>query len=152
MTSYGTGSNKLRRIDNTVQHDPESGLWGDCHRVCYAMMLGMEPEEVPHFYEGGTSGEPGYERQVEFLRGLGLVSGFILYDNPDLEAVLLSLGQMSPGVAFTLGGLSSRGCGHSVVIMDGEIHHDPTGSGIVGPMDDGYYWITFFSPLPGGAT
>lgn len=142
----------MRRIDNTVQHEPEDGRWGDCHRVCYAMILGMEPEDVPHFYQGGDdSGTVGHARQVEFLRGLGLVPGSIIYDVPDVNTVLNSLGAMSPGVAFILGGLSSRGCGHSVVVVDGEIWHDPTGSGIIGPMDDGFYWVTFFSPLPGGA-
>jgi hypothetical protein len=56
---------------------------------------------------------------------------------------------INPGVFYLLGGQSRTDCGHSVVCLDDAIIWDPslTDAGIVGPMEDGYYWITVLIPL-----
>lgn len=145
----------MKRIKNSVKHDPSAGTYGDCHRACFCTILGLEPEQVPHFYYDGPAGDGGIAEQriVEFLDARGLVQGHVLFvaEHTSLEQVLYTTGHMMPGVPLILGGLSARGCGHSVVLLDGEIYNDPTGSGIVGPMADGYYWVTFFSPKPARA-
>ena len=140
----------MRKIDNLVPHDPENGKWGDCHRVCMAMIMGLHPEEVPHFYRDGENADRDVQqRRIEdFLKEHGLVQGHMAF-NAELDEVLNTTGLLAPGVAFILGGTSRRGCGHSVVCLDGKIWHDPTGSGIVGPMADNHYWLTFLCPLPG---
>lgn len=146
----------MKKVKNTVRHDPAGGTYGDCHRACVCTILGLEPEEVPHFYEEGpnVAAEVQAKRIVDFLDSRGLVEGHVLYpaDGPGgLPAILQTLGYMMIGVPLILGGISSIGSGHSVVVLDGEIYNDPTGSGIVGPMPDGHYWVTFFSPKPAQA-
>jgi len=140
----------MRKIDNLLKHDPDNGVWGDCHRVCFAMILGLEAEEVPHFYEEGP--DPDFEevqkeRIKSFLRSRGLVEFHIGYSVSCHDDILYTIGAMTPDGAYILGGTSTRGCGHSVVCLGDKIFHDPTGSGIVGPMKDGYFWVTIFSPI-----
>lgn len=141
----------MKKIDNLVEHDPENDQWGDCHRVCVAMLLGQDPETVPHFYRKGDKGDQEEVRREKFgyFSGLGLTEINIPYPDCGLDEILKTWKNTNPDAAFILGGNSRRGCGHSVVCCDGRIFHDPTGSGIVGPMDDGFYWITLFSPKAG---
>ena len=131
---------------NSVEHNPPHS-YGDCHRACFATILGLPMEDVPHFYE-----HPDNDGEMlirEFLAGYNLVHGHVIYDGvTPLEDMLLIIKGMYPGVAAILGGTSSRGCGHSVVVFEGEIYNDPTGSGLVGPMSDGYWWLTFFIVKP----
>lgn len=145
----------MKPIKNTVKHDPDNGTFGDCHRACFATILGLESEDVPHFYHDGSAADPDEQdsRIHTFLASRGLVQGHILFgDDVGLEGVLRTTRLMMRGVPLILGGKSRRGCGHSVVIMNGKIFNDPTGSGITGPMSDGYYWVTFFSPMPAEAS
>lgn len=131
---------------NQVQHNPPLS-YGDCHRVCFATILGLQPEEVPHFYE--TPETDGEKLITGFLADLGLKQAHVLYQGESVLAdILHATKHMMPGVPAILGGFSRTGCGHSVVILDGEIFCDPTGSGIVGPMDDGFYWVTLFVAKP----
>ena len=140
---------------NTVKHDPKNGTYGDCHRACFCTILGIDPKHVPHFYERGDAAPPEEAREAieRFLEGRGLVQGHVIFAAAaiSLEDVLRTTGALMPGVPLILGGRSSIGCGHSVVVLNGEIFNDPTGSGIVGPLKDGNYWITFFSPRPASA-
>lgn len=142
----------MRKINSTVKHDPENGTYGDCHRVCFAMVLGLEPEHVPHFYRDGDKGDrQEQENSIHaFLDGLGLVLVNVAYPVEDYDLILSTFASMAPNLAYILSGVSRSGCGHSVVCFGGEIFHDPTGNGIVGPMEDGYYWVTMFCPKPDG--
>lgn len=132
--------------ENQVKHNPPHS-YGDCHRVCFATILGLQPAEVPHFYE--TPETDGQGLIKGFLANLGLKQAHVLYQGDSaLADILNATKHMMPGVPAILGGFSQTGCGHSVVIIDGEIFCDPTGSGIVGPMDDGFYWVTLFVAEP----
>jgi hypothetical protein len=141
----------MQKLDNSIAHDPDNGAWGDCHRVCFAMILGLNVEDVPHFFVEGPAGDRAIQQQrvKDFLASYSLVEASIAYPVEDYSLILATMGSLSPGVTFILGGMSAAGCGHSVVCLDGEVFHDPTGTGIVAPMDDGYYWVTLFSPAPG---
>lgn len=142
---------EVRKINNSIKHDPENGSWGNCHSACIAMILGMDINDVPHFYKDGEDGDSNVQdkRVADFLDAFGLIKFNVLFPGETLfQEILTTFKNASPGVAFILGGKSSSGCGHSVVCLDGEIFHDPTGSGIVGPMDDGYFWVTVFSVKP----
>lgn len=142
----------MKKHKNIVPHNPDAGTYGDCHRACFCTILGLEPEDVPHFFGDGPAvdAEVPWQRMTAFLAGRSLVQAHFIFPSEacDVQQILYSTGQMSPGVPMILGGKSNSGVGHSVVIMDGEIYNDPTGSGIIGPMDDGYYWVTIFSPKP----
>ena len=54
----------------------------------------------------------------------------------------------NPGLYYLLSGTSRTGCNHTVVALDDQIVWDPSlsDSGIIGPCDDGYYWIKLYIP------
>lgn len=130
------------------RHKPEEGVIGDCWRTCIACLLDLHPSEVPHFTDGSWNDSAATTAKTRaWLRSRGL--GFVeLAYSGDLEAVMASLAANAPGAYYLLGGNSRTGCGHSVIACGSEIVWDPsqTDAGIVGPMDDGYYWATFFVP------
>lgn len=135
-------------------HRPEEGIYGDCHRAALASLLNMSLDDVPHFCDA-DSFLPGAEslsiREKRWLAKHGLTNINILYPGEtSLDDVLSTMNAVNPGVAFILGGTSVSGCGHSVVAGNGRVLHDPSplapttdhGS-IVGPMKDGFWWLTF---------
>lgn len=69
------------------------------------------------------------------------------YDGSSLELDTLMhwTSRANPEVPMILGGKSSLGCNHSVVVLNGEIVCDPSGNGIVGPMCENLWWITIIS-------
>lgn len=144
------GQEIMRKIDNKIKHDPENDQRGDCFRVCMAMVLGLEPELVPHFYRQGEAGDRDQvQHEIDrFLDDYDLVECSIAYPVEDYELILATMKNLSPKVAFILGGMSTSGCGHSVACFDGAIHHDPTGEGIVGPMPDGFFWVYLYAAKP----
>lgn len=128
------------------RHNPEEGVWGDCHRAAIASVLELDLDDVPHFADGGPTGEEFMRREQAFLRSLGLVRIAVPYDAP-LEKVLECVRVLNPGVYYLLGGKSRTGVDHTVIGLNGQIVHDPSldNSGIVGPCEsDGLYWLTFF--------
>ena len=125
-------------------HNPEEGIWGDCHRAAVASMLDLPIDEVPHFGDGGPDGEEFNSRIQAFLLSRGLTRIQIPYSGK-LEDVHLTLKHQNPDTHYFLGGHSKTGVDHTVVCLNGEIVHDPSlnESGIVGPCEDGFYWIEF---------
>jgi hypothetical protein len=125
------------------RHDPENGLHGDCYRTAVACILGLEPAEVPHVYDG-TDDETGVPRMRAWLaeRGMALIS--INFDASVPRAGLLeAAGRASGGLPYLLTGKSRNGCSH-VVVCEGEaIIHDPAldNSGIIGPAGDEWWMI-----------
>lgn len=114
------------------------------------MILGLPAEEVPHFYESGDTEDRDAQRAriKQFLDDIDLVEVTFAFPISSHEPILKTMESLNPGVPYVLGGMSRSGCGHSVVCLGGELHHDPTGTGIVAPMEDGHYWVTLFSPKP----
>lgn len=148
---------EMQRMYNIVPHDPENGSYGDCHRNCIAMLLGLDQNEVPHFYDGynKTNSAELNKKMNLWLAKRGVAVGDVIYDADlvSVAAVLKSTAAMMPRIPLILGGESSKGCNHSVVVLDGEIWCDPSGSGIVGPIisdnpNERYYWITFLALIP----
>lgn len=130
------------------RHRPAEGVIGDCHRTAIACLLDLEPEAVPHFGEI-YFGEPElFNAAFEgWLKRNGYRTVIIPYNAP-LEDVLASIGHQNDGAYYLLGGTSRTGVNHTVIGCGNEIAHDPSidDSGIVGPCDDGYYWVTFLVP------
>ena len=134
----------LRYQKQKYKHDPDSGVYGDCHRTCVAIVIGVDRDEVPHFGENGIEGFKSKER--EYYKDNEIVEIQMIYDGElDLMRVLKFVENMNPGQCFILGGMSRTGVNHSVVCQNGEIFCDPSidDSGIIGPMSDGHYWVTF---------
>lgn len=142
-------------IKQRFYHDPENGVYGDCHRAALASLLDLPLDAVPHFMHGlgPDDGEAFNDAQEAFLRTRGLTPIIFPIDDErnGLEAVLIALESYNPGVYYLLGGSSANGTGHTVVAGGGKIVHDPArdDSGIVGPMEDGWYWITYVGSVIG---
>lgn len=137
-------------IKQRFRHDPDNGIWGDCHRAAVASVLELTLDDVPHFCEGGGSQETSTKREREWLATRGLVPISIsINQDIALDDVLSFVERINPGIVFVLGGTSRTGCNHSVVCTNGKIAHDPglDDPGIVGPCDDGFYWLTFFGAI-----
>lgn len=130
------------------RHDPDNGVIGDCWRTCFACLLDMEPAHVPHFVFGHWDDAQASTKLARaWLAQRGF--GFIEYPmNCDLADLLSSVAAINPGMHYMLSGTSSNGTGHSVIACDDGIVHDPAqdNSGIVGPMSDGFYWVSFLVP------
>lgn len=135
----------MRIQKQLYRHDPENSVWGDCHRTCLAMLLDMDAREVPHIAHGDP--RDWRVRESEFLaeQGLGI---FTVGFQCNLEAVLHYMLHANPGIFYILGGTSKNGTGHSVIGFNDAIVADPSidDSGIVGPMEDGCYWISILVP------
>lgn len=129
------------------RHKPEEGQYGDCHRTAIACLLDMPRDSVPNFGEHYGSVEKFYKAEREFLESVGLAKVSVVYQGT-LDQVLTTMGAVNPGAYYILGGTSKSGFGHSVIGRGGKIVWDPHPDevGIVGPMDDGYYWVTYFVP------
>lgn len=142
----------MRPVKQRNRHDPANGVYGDCHRACVASILELPYEEVPHFSDGPDDGRFA-ERERDFFARWGLVPITVAYNgHATLDQIMLTLKVQCPGVYALLGGSSRNGTNHSVVVLDGEITHDPSidQSGIVGPCSDGNWWLTFVGHI--GAT
>lgn len=136
-----------------IRHRPNEGLYGDCFRTAIAAALDLDAADVPHFMDGtvGKGEAPKAHDDAEaWLNERGLTQINMLFPGDlSADAVICSVklcNPHSPGIVFMLGGESRSGVNHVVLCCDGEIACDPsqTDSGIIGPCDDGYYWVTFF--------
>ena len=133
------------------KHDPEAGTIGDCWRTCIACLLDRSPEDVPHIMvDCWEDSETANRKTREYLATQGL--DFIEYamsPGSSFEDILSHVGTVNPDLHYLLSGTSSNGIGHSVICCNDAIVWDTAldDSGIVAPMSDGYYWITWLVPL-----
>lgn len=127
------------------RHDPDNGLYGDCARTCFACILDMELDDVPHFHDGAAPEDVWTKAVDEFLEPLGLELFTVPYPgDQSLNDILTSIGHYNPRLLYILTGQGAAGVNHCVVCQGKKIIHDPspTFSGIVGPAQpDGFYWI-----------
>lgn len=136
----------MKPVKQRNRHDPENGIWGDCHRAAVASLLEMEIDDVPHFCDKGISAEDFNRFEREWFLSRGLFPIYCPYPAENkLSDILNAIEAISPGIIFLLGGESQNGCNHTVVAGRGRILHDPSqdDSGIIGPCNDGFYWITY---------
>lgn len=152
-SSDGAGMKPQKQL---IRHDPANGQYGDCHRTAIACVLDMDAADVPHFMDRtpGKGEAPEAERLVEaWLNERGVTQISIIFPGSltadEVMTTVMNVNSQRPGLAFLLGGESRTGVNHTVVCRDGKIVCDPsqTDAGIVGPCDDGYYWVTFFGSI-----
>lgn len=136
---------KSRFLKQANRHNPEAGVWGDCYRAAVASALGFSLEDVPHVFDGGRTGPEGNALMREWLLGQGFVPITVVYQ-ASLDELLATVADLNPDTFYVLTGRSKNGCNHCVVGLNDEIVHDPSldNSGIVGPTDDGHYFIEYF--------
>lgn len=129
-------------------HNPEEGVYGDCHRTAIACILDLEPSEVPAAGPEEFSSDAKFHeffRKWLHTRGLNYFEVAIV---GDLMTILSNMELLNPDIYWILGGTSQNGTGHSVVCKGGRIIWDPsqTNSGISGPLH-GVYWIGTITPF-----
>lgn len=131
----------------TVSTDPDNGSFGDCMRCCYATILGLSADQVPHFFENGHEDvDATQQRHWLASKGLGLVQ--VSYDESSPLISLLGWWEkMFHDTAVILTGTTANSTAHSVVVHRGKIVHDPSGAGIAAPIA-GQYHISIFTALP----
>jgi len=127
--------------------------FGDCHRTCIAMILNMDRDSVPHFMIDLPPGTPADDlrskdctaAEIAWLAqfNLSLVSIPII-GSALLDDVIWQL-QMTSHAPVILGCGTIAG-NHSVVIHEGIVYNPHPALQITGPMADGFWWITIYSP------
>lgn len=144
------------------RYNDGSGVLGDCHRTCLAMILDLDRDEVPHFMEQVPYDAPSDSPECQaaeaaeraWLASRSLVPVYWGYDgSTSLDHVLATLTSTVRGTAVILGCTSGNGVNHSVVFYDGRLYN-PGGHAatIAGPMRDGFWYVTAYAyatkPLP----
>ena len=124
------------------KHDPENGVYGDCGRTVIACLLDLHPSEVPHFWNGQGLAREQNEKADKWLAAIGLrLVKWALTGT--MDEVFGFMQHHNRGLIYVLMGTSPRDVNHVVICRDDEVLHDPSiqGGGLVGPADDGHWWI-----------
>lgn len=96
------------------------------------------------------------EEQEKWLNSIGYTTVDIIFgdggedkDLSKLHGLLRFMGDSNPNAYYMLGGCSPRGTNHSVICCGDGFEWDPHPEGgfLIGPMDHGYYVVTFILPL-----
>lgn len=103
-------------VDQQFIHDPANGVYGDCQRACFASLLDLPIDAVPHFVEDGCSDDIFFGRIDQFLGQLGLTE--IIFNATDVPVVVKACYHLMYGNTV-------RGTYHVVVALDREVVHDP---------------------------
>lgn len=136
------------------QHDPENGMFGDCHRTCMAMLLGCDRDKIPNFGEHYLDMEKWDEMLNGFLDSLGLFEVNIAFkfdEGTTFDEARTHFVYIARNQPFLMGGTSINGTNHSIAIdCDGKVF-DPQGRSpaLIGPSSDGHYWFTVYAVKPG---
>lgn len=140
----------MRFQKQLIPHDPDNGQEGDCWRAAYASLLGLPIKSVPHFAENYQSDEVCKEKADAFLESKGL-KRIVMPVQGELAGILETMACHNPGIPYLLTGNSSLGCAHCVLCQDNDIIFDPSSrdTGIVGPCDDGLFWIEILGVFVG---
>lgn len=129
------------------RHNPAEGSFGDCDRTAMACVLELPLSDVPNWGVHHDNYTAFMREKDEWLASVGMVENSIPFEcsREELESNLKLLFR---GMYVFLTGESRNGTNHVVITLNGEIIHDPAidDSGIVGPCDDGYWWVSFLVP------
>lgn len=137
------------------RHDPDRGVFGDCHRTAIGCLLDMEPETVPHFGEKALAAQQrgeayDWKPDIEaFLNAHGYTQADVLFGGATVEDLFSFMASRNPDVRYLLGGTSPRGRHHTVICRGGAFEWDPhpDDAFLVRPMEHGYWEVTFLLPL-----
>lgn len=133
------------------KHNPSDGYVGDCFPTCIACLLNISRDDVPHFFE---EWDGDIEQQMvnvgNWLKSKGVWLLKIPYGGSgDYKAAITAIGNANPDKEYLLSGSSRNGVNHVVICKNGKIIHDTStdDAWIVGPCDDGCYWVEFLVPI-----
>lgn len=138
----------MLKLKQRFRHNPPE-TYGDCRRTTLACLLDLPLDEVPHlaplYWEDSFKWR---EAENAWLRSIGYTMISSAFDG-SLDDVLMTQKNINFNIYYLLGGNSKNECGHAVIGCNDEIIWDPSldESGIIGPMDDGFYWIEHLVPV-----
>lgn len=106
----------MKPVDQTLFHDPDAGVVGDCFRACVASILELSIDEVPHFFEDG--GRVWWFELDRFLAQRGLAA---------VEFTTSSENVLSEAAVYIASGPSPRHpeVHHAIVCRGFDVVHDP---------------------------
>ena len=132
------------------RHDPSRGEWGDCYRTAIACLLGLPAKHVPHFYYRYHENQhTAVNESIDnWLADKGYATARVMYQC-DLETLFNVQKALNPDIYYMLTGESKNGVNHVVICLNDQIVWDSSldDSGIIGPSDDGHYWIEWLLPV-----
>jgi len=134
-------------------HNPTEGIWGDCDRTAIACLLDLSPEDVPHWNDGCEGRGPVNEISALIRREWLAERGLFLVSINLIAASLAEIMEWAvtnhPDIHYLVGGSTDRGVNHVVICRNRDMVHDPhpSGAGLSGPADDGYWWVNFLGRL-----
>lgn len=144
----------MRKVYMQNSHYPEQNEWGDCLRACVASLFEREPENVPHFGEGGPDATEMWRRVQLWLANRHAFDGHeplrtwitVFPGEAELPDILSAMKALNGDAFYLVGGTTNAGGDHIVVAQGDRIVHDPSrmGSGIQGPASDGFFHIVTF--------
>lgn len=147
----------MKKHIQLFRHEADKGQYGDCHRTALACILNLDkPEHAPHFIGTHENLKKQGEEfdwqaaQERWLNELGYTSVDIVYNGDmPITGLFEFMQHRNPEALYLVGGTSPRGTNHTVVAHGGGFCHDPHPDGgfLVGPMDHGFWEVTFILPL-----
>lgn len=139
----------MKPLKQRYRHDPDNGVYGDCHRTAIATILELERDDVPHFAHDFPTAEEFHRRAEEFLNSRGWRSVTIPYCAEPRDVMNAIGGVNGDDCVYLLSGVSPRGTKHTVVCRGSDFFSDPAldGGDLVGPCKDGYTFATFIVPI-----
>ena len=139
----------MKPVKQSQPHLPDQGIYGDCLRAAYASLMELDLEQVPHFCDQDNPDWFNDLRSwLETEHGVRRIT--VNTDGSvSLDELLRWVCLNNPGVHYLLSGTSRNQVNHTVVCFNARIVHDPAmdDSGIIGPCDDGFYWIEWLGVL-----
>ena len=138
----------------TIQHDPDNGLYGDCYRTAIGCLLDEPPQSIPHFNDQNS--EMWMVDSDAWLEHRGLLMVRLVTEAQDVADALAEGKVHVPYRMFYLiVGESPRGVGHNVIAREDRIVHDPSTypedprGPLIGPHPDtGFFHIEYLVGTP----
>src|SRR6266581_6866987 len=130
----------MRPVEQTILHDPEKGVVGNCFAACLASLLEIPLDDVPHFFGASTD---SWRKDLNLWlarRGLSFID--VWCPNPTNFQWYVTE-QLSQVGYYVLSGPSPRykSVEHAVIAKGGKIVFDPHPS--KAGLADGYRWLGF---------
>jgi len=133
-------------IKQTILHDPDNGLYGNCAQAAFASLFDLPIDDVPHFGDGLNEGEKDgiiYDGRVQtWLKTMGY-GLFVLPVHCNLKEWQDYIANVADH--HLISGRTERNTQHAVVGKRGVVIHDPhpSNAGLLSPTDDEPWYFEF---------
>jgi hypothetical protein len=134
-------------VKQTILHEPDNGLYGNCAQAAIASLLSMPINEVPHFADGLLETDEDGIVYNERLQGWLMSKGYGLLTLTIVPEYLENWQESAKTICdhHLIAGRTIRGTLHVVVGKNGEVVHDPHPSddGLLPPTEEDPWYFEF---------